>query len=59
MGGREEERIIDSHFTGWQSIVHLPRITVTICLVGSWMINNNLKRRRTTIFLAQEEEQTM
>jgi hypothetical protein len=37
-------------------IVQPPTITVTICLVDGWRINNNLEWRRREILLAQEEE---
>jgi hypothetical protein len=57
-GGREEERTFDGRSTGWMSIVQLPTITVTICLVGGWTINKALKCRKTTILLAREKEQT-
>jgi hypothetical protein len=59
MDGREEERTIDGCSTEQLYIVQLPMITITVCLVGGWMINDNHKWRRTTILLAQEEEWTM
>jgi hypothetical protein len=57
-GGREEERMINSRSTGRPLIVQPPTITVSVCLVGGWRINDNLKWRRTTILFAREEEWT-
>jgi hypothetical protein len=58
MGGREEKRTIDGRFTWWPSIVQPLAITVTVCLVGGWKINNDLNWRRTMILLAWEKDQT-
>ncbi len=58
MVGGEEVRTNNNSSTGGPSIVQLPMIAVTICLVGGWMINNDLEWRRRTIMLAQEEEKT-
>jgi hypothetical protein len=57
-GSGEEGRRIYSRSTRRPSIVQLPTITITVYLVGGWMINNNLEWRRTAISLAQEEERT-
>ncbi len=57
MGGREEGRTINSCSTGGPSIVQPPMITITVFLVGGWMINDNLEWRRMAISLAREEEQ--
>jgi hypothetical protein len=56
-GGKEEERMINGCSTARPSIVQPPTITIPICLVGGWKINNHLKWRRTTILLAWEKEQ--
>ncbi len=58
MSGGEEERRIDSHSTGLPPIINLPMITLTVCLVGGWSINDDLKWRRTTISFVWEEEWT-
>jgi hypothetical protein len=58
IGGGEEGRKIDSCSTGRLSIIQLPTITITVCLVGAWTINNNLELRRMALLLAQEEEWT-
>ena len=54
--GGEEERTCVDRFPRQPLIVQPPTIGITVCLVGVWTINANLKRRRRVILWAQEEE---
>ena len=46
-GGEEERRCVDCS-TGRPLIVQPPMVTITVCLLSGWTINNDLKRRRTS-----------
>ncbi len=51
-------QVVGRRGAGQLLIVQLQTITITVCLVDGWRINNNLEWRRTAILLAQEEERS-